>query len=517
MTAVEMSTNAMISLLLVPDAIIHGSSTQNASVTVHSVAGHVKSRRGFRQGLTERGVMLTATIIGSGPNGLSAAITLAAAGVETTVLERNSRIGGGCSTAEVTQPGFLHDLGSSTYPLGAASPFYASLPFSIPWITSPAAFAHPFDDGTAAILEHSIEETIETLDACDRNAYRSLIDPIVSNFAALSEEILSPILHIPRSPFLLARFGMLALLQALSLARSHFAGQRAQALFAGVSTHFILPLENIASAAVGLTMIAAGHTRGWPILRGGAQTLTDALVRHLEDLGGRVETCHDVVGLPSSDLVLADLTPRQLLRIAGSHLSTGYRNQLERFRYGAGAFKIDYALNAPIPWTARECLRAATVHIGGSLEEIATAERTLLPNKPFVLLGQPSLFDSSRAPSGQHTAWAYCHVPNGSIEDYTESIERQIVRFAPEFRDCILSRSVSSPKALETWNPNLVGGDILGGAMNLRQLLFRPTRSLHRTPRSGLYLCGASTPPGGGVHGMCGFHAAKIALADLSI
>ena len=461
--------------------------------------------------------MSTATVIGSGPNGLSAAITLATAGVKTTVLERNTRIGGGCSTAEVTQPGFLHDLGSSTYPLGAASPFYGSLPFIIPWITPQAAFAHPLDDGTAVVLEHSIEETINTLDACDREAYRSLIEPLVSNFSALPEEILGPLLHIPRSPIMLARFGLTALLPALSLARSHFAGKRARALFAGVSTHSILPLETTASAAVGLTMIAAGHTKGWPILRGGAQTLTDALVRHLENLGGRVETGHEVSDLPLSDLVLADITPRQLLRIAGSHLSGIYRNQLDRFRYGAGAFKIDYALNAPIPWTAHACLRAATVHVGGSLEEIAEAERTLSPIKPFVLLGQPSLFDPSRAPSGQHTAWAYCHVPNGSTEDYTESIERQIVRFAPEFRDCILSRFVSSPKALQNWNPNLVGGDILGGAMNLRQLLFRPTRSLYRTSRSGLYLCGASTPPGGGVHGMCGFHAAKMALTDLIV
>jgi phytoene dehydrogenase-like protein len=263
--------------------------------------------------------MSTATVIGSGPNGLSAAITLAAAGVKTTVLERNARIGGGCSTAEVTRSGFLHDLGSSTYPLGAASPFYGSLPFSIPWIASQVAFA--------------------TLDACDRKAYRALIEPIVSNFAALPEEILGPILHIPGSPIVLARFGLTALLPALSLARTYFSGKRARALFAGVSTHSILPLETTASAAIGLTMIAAGHTKGWPILRGGAQTLTDALVRHLENLGGRVETGHDVTDLPLSDLVLADITPRQLLRIAGSHLSGGYRSQLERFRYGAGALR----------------------------------------------------------------------------------------------------------------------------------------------------------------------------------
>jgi phytoene dehydrogenase-like protein len=372
------------------------------------------------------------------------------------------------------------------------------------------------DDGTAILLEHSIEDTIEQLDASDRKAYRSLMEPIVSNFPALVDEILGPMLHVPDSPFVLARFGLSAVLSALSLAYSHFEGQRARALFAGVSTHSILPLESTASAAVGLTMLAAGHTKGWPILRGGAQSLTDAVVRYLGELGGHVESGHEVSELPSADLVLADITPRQLLRIAGSHLSTNYRDHLEQFRYGAGAFKIDYALSAPIPWIARECSRAATVHIGGSLEEIAEAERTLSPDKPFVLLGQPSLFDSTRAPAGQHTAWAYCHVPNGSTEDYTESIERQISRFAPEFRDCILSRSVSTPRTLESWNPNLIGGDILGGAMNVGQLIFRPTRSLYRTSRSGLYLCGASTPPGGGVHGMCGFHAARMALADLN-
>ena len=459
--------------------------------------------------------MSSAMIIGSGPNGLSAAITLATAGIKTTVLERNRRIGGGCSTAEVTQPGFLHDLGSSTYPLGIASPFYAALPFTIPWIQPHAAFAHPLDDGTAILLEHSLEDTIEQLDASDRETYRSLMEPIVSNFPALIDEILGPMLHVPRSPLVLARFGLSAALSAVSLALSHFEGQRARALFAGVSTHSILPLESTASAAVGLTMLAAGHTTGWPILRGGAQSLTDAVVKHLEGLGGHVEIGQNVSELPSADVVLADITPRQLLRIAGSHLSTGYRAHLEQFRYGAGAFKIDYALSAPIPWTARECSRAATVHIGGSLDEIAEAERTLSPDNPFVLLGQPSLFDPTRARPGQHTAWAYCHVPNGSTEDYRESIERQISRFAPEFHDCILSRSVSTPRILESWNPNLIGGDILGGAMNVGRLIFRPTRSLYRTSRSGLYLCGASTPPGGGVHGMCGFHAARAALADL--
>jgi phytoene dehydrogenase-like protein len=457
--------------------------------------------------------MLTATIIGSGPNGLSAAIVLAAAGLATTVFERNVQIGGACSTAETTLPNFRQDLGSSVYPMGVASPFFRSLPINIPWIEPTAPCAHPLDDGTAVLLEHSIEATVATLDACDGGRYCSLIAPLASEFAELAEDILGPIQHIARHPFVLARFGASALLPATSLARSHFTGKRAQAFFAGMATHSVLSLEAPASAAVGLILIAAGHASGWPILRGGAQALPDALARHLEYLGGRIEIDHEVTQLPETDLILADITPRQLLRIAGSQLPSHYCRRLERFRYGAGAFKIDYALSVPIPWTAPECSRAATVHIGGSLEEIAESERTFTSDRPFVLLGQPSLFDPSRAPVGQHTAWAYCHVPNGSAKDYTESIERQIARFAPDFRDCILARSISSPVALERWNPNLIGGDFLGGAMDIRQLLFRPTPSLYRTPQSNLYLCGASTPPGGGVHGMAGYHAARTALA----
>jgi phytoene dehydrogenase-like protein len=457
--------------------------------------------------------MQTATVIGSGPNGLSAAIVLATAGIATTVFERNAQIGGACSTAETTLPNFRQDLGSSVYPLGVASPFFRSLPINIPWIEPAAPCAHPLDDGTAVMLEHSIEATVSTLDANDGNRYRSLIAPLASEFAELTEDILRPIQRIPSHPFVLARFGPSALLPAASLARSHFTGKRAQAFFAGMATHSVLSLEATASAAVGLTLIAAGHSSGWPILRGGAQALPDALARHLENLGVRIEIDHEVTRLPETDFILADITPRQLLRIAGSQLPAHYCRRLERFRYGAGAFKIDYALSAPIPWTAPECSRAATVHIGGSLEEIAESERTFTSDRPFVLLGQPSLFDSSRAPVGQHSAWAYCHVPNGSAKDCTESIERQIARFAPDFRDCILARCISSPVALERWNPNLIGGDFLGGAMDIRQLLFRPTRSLYRTPRSNLYLCGASTPPGGGVHGMSGYHAATTALA----
>lgn len=458
--------------------------------------------------------LATATVIGSGPNGLSAAIVLAAAGLATTVFERNPQIGGACSTAETTLPGFRQDLGSSVYPMGVASPFFRSLRINIPWIDPTAPCAHPLDDGTAVMLERSIEATVATLDACDAAGYHSLVAPLASRFAELSEDILRPIQHIPRNPFVLARFASSAFRSAVSLARSHFAGKRARAFFAGMATHSVLSLGAPASAAVGLTLMAAGHASGWPILWGGAQALTDALARHLQDLGGRIEIEHEVAQLPESDLILADITPRQLLRIAASQLPSRYCRRLERFRYGAGAFKVDYALSAPIPWAAPECSRAATVHIGGSFEEIVESERTFTCDKPFVLLGQPSLFDPSRVPLGKHTAWAYCHVPNGSTKDYTELIERQITRFAPDFRDCILARSISSPLALERWNPNLIGGDFLGGAMDLRQLVFRPTPSLYRTPRSNLYLCGASTPPGGGVHGMCGYHAATTALAD---
>ena len=457
----------------------------------------------------------SATIIGSGPNGLAAAITLAAAGVETTVFERNALIGGGCSTAETTLPGFRHDLGSSAYPMGVASPFFKSLPIEIPWIEPDAPCAHPMDDGTAVMLEHSVEATIANLDAADRRSYQALFEPIANHFAELVEDILGPVQHLPHHPLVLARFGFSALLSAASLARMRFSGSRARALFAGMAAHSVLPLETPTSAAVGLVLIAAGHAGGWPILRGGAQSLTDALVQHLHSLGGKVETGHEVTRLPGTDLTLADITPRQLLTIAGSALPASYRKQLESFRYGAGSFKIDYALSAPIPWTAKECSRAATVHLGGTLEEIAASERTFNSAAPFVLLVQPSLFDPTRAPAGKHTAWAYCHVPNGSTIDHVEAIERQITRFAPEFQDCILARSISPPAALEQWNPNLVGGDLSGGSMTPKQLLFRPTPSLYRTPLPGLFLCGASTPPGGGVHGMAGFHAAQAALSYL--
>ena len=460
--------------------------------------------------------MPTATIIGSGPNGLSAAIRLASAGLSTTVIERNGQIGGACSTGEITLPGFRHDLGSSVYPMAIVSPFLRALPIDIPWIEPNAPCAHPLDDGSAVMLEHSIEDTVANLDASDGPRYRSLVEPLAGGFVDLAEDLLGPVQHIPQHPLLLARFGLSAILPGAWLARSRFSGIRARALFAGMAAHSVLSLETAASAAVGLVLMAAGHSYGWPILRHGAQTLTDILARHLGSVGGRIKTGYEVVELPDSDVVLADLTPRQLLRIAGVALPAAYRGQLERFRYGAGAFKIDYALSAPIPWTAKECLRAATIHLGGTLEEIVTSEREFKSNAPFVLLVQPSLFDSTRAPAGRHTAWAYCHVPNGSEADHQDMIERQIERFAPGFRECVLARSISPPAKLESWNPNLIGGDLSAGRMNLGQILFRPTASLYQTPVKGLFFCGASTPPGGGVHGMAGFHAAQAALRYLA-
>ncbi len=462
------------------------------------------------------GSMASARVIGSGPNGLAGAITLARAGMHVTVFEQNERAGGACSTAETTLPGFRHDLGSSVYPMGKASPFFQSLPRAMPWVEPGAPCAHPLEDGTAVMLEHSIAETVAGLDAEDRESYRALMEPLASGFERMVGDILGPVLHVPRHPLLMARFGVSAVLPAATLARNKFKGVRAKALFAGMAAHSVQALEAPLSAAVGLVLMAAGHVGGWPISRGGAQTITDELVRSLTELGGRVEPGREVRNLSREEyaVTLADLTPRQLLRMDGGVLPEDYRRQLEGFAYGAGTFKVDYALGEAIPWTAKECLRAGTVHVGGTLEEIAESERTFSTDRPFVLLVQPSLFDSTRAPAGKHTAWAYCHVPNGSERDCLGVLEAQIERFAPGFAECVLARSVMAPAALERWNANLVGGDISGGAMTPGQMVFRPTRSLYRTGAKGLYLCGASTPPGGGVHGMAGFHAAELALRD---
>ncbi len=460
--------------------------------------------------------MTCARVIGSGPNGLAGAITLARAGLVVTVFERNQRLGGGCSTAETTLAGFRHDLGSSVYPMGKASPFFKSLPFELPWIEPAAPCAHPLDDGTAVMLEHSIAETVAGLEREDRQSYRELMEPLAEGFEAMMDDVLGPMLHVPRHPLLMARFGFSAVQPAATLAR-RFGGVRARGLFAGMAAHSVQALESPMSAAVALVLMAAGHASGWPIARGGAQTITDELVRYLLELGGRVEPGREADDLsrPEYAVTLADVTPRQLLAMRGGVLPEGDRRRLEKFTYGAGVFKVDYALREPIPWRAKECLRAGTVHVGGTLEEIAESERTFRTERPFVLVVQPSLFDGTRAPEGRHTAWAYCHVPNGSERDWLGVLEAQMDRFAPGFAECVLARSVMAPAGLERWNANLVGGDISGGAMNPGQMVFRPTRSLYRTSAKGVYLCGASTPPGGGVHGMAGFHAATVALRDL--
>ncbi len=461
--------------------------------------------------------MTRAAVIGSGPNGMAAAVTLAEAGLAVTVMERNARAGGACSTREATLPGFRHDLGGSVFPMGVASPFFRSLPGGMPWIEPPACCAHPLDDGTAVMLEHGVADTAASLDAGDRAAYRALLQPLSGKFAELAEDLLGPVVHAPRHPLLLARLGMRVALPMSTLARVRFGGVRVRALLAGMAAHAVMPLEAPASSAIALVLMAAGHGGGWPIAAGGSQALTDVMVRRLEALGGRVETGREVTDLPEAEVTMADVTPRQLLKLAGGVLPAGIARQLQGFEYGGGSFKVDYALSEPIPWTATECRRAATVHIGGTLEEVEASERDFTADWPFVLLVQPSLFDPSRAPAGKHTAWAYCHVPNGCGVDRLAALERQIERFAPGFAECVLARSVMTPAKLEQWNPNLVGGDLSGGKMTVGQMLFRPTGSLYRTQVKGLYLCGSSTPPGGGVHGMAGYHAAKVALRELAL
>jgi phytoene dehydrogenase-like protein len=466
----------------------------------------------------------TANIIGSGPNGLAAAITLAQAGVAVTVYERNQQIGGACSTAEVTLPGFHHDLGSSVYPLGICSPFFRSLPLGqhgLRWIEPDAPLAHPFDDGTALTLEHSLDATAAQLDPHDARTWRALLSPTVRDWPKIIDDIMQPLLGLPSHPAAMANFGLAAALPAQALARNVFRGEQTRALFAGCAAHSVLPLTRVASSATGLALAAAAHATGWPIVAGGAQALTEALAGYLLSLGGRIVTQAEIRHLDevdAADTTLFDTSSAALARIAGTALSSSFRTRLRHFRRGPGIFKVDWALREPIPWSAAACRRSATVHLGGSLSEIARSEHGAFYgrsyDKPFVLLVQPSLFDPTRAPAGQHTAWAYCHVPSGANLDRTEAIERQVERFAPGFRDIVLARRSSNSEALEAWNPNLAGGDVSGGAMTLSGMLTRPTAKLYRTSHPKLYLCSSSTPPGGGVHGMCGHLAALAALAD---
>lgn len=464
-----------------------------------------------------------ACVIGAGPNGLAAAIVLAQAGMPVDVLEAESTPGGAARTLELTLPGFQHDFGSAVFPLGAGSPFFSSLPLSdrgLQWIHSPAALAHPLDDGTAVMLERDLDETRGSL-GIDGPAWDTLVRPFVEHWNEFAPEILGPVRLLPRHPWLMARFGMVALQPAQAVAR-RFHSPRTRAVFAGMAAHSFLSFDEPLSAAFAILMAVSAHAVGWPIPRGGGQSLTNALCSFLSTLGGSVTTSSPVQNLASlSDysVFLCDLTPRQLIKVGGQRLSESYSQRLERFRYGAGVFKVDYALNTPIPWKTSDCLRAATVHLGGSFEEIAASEKAVRSgqhaDRPFVLLAQPSLFDDSRAPAGKHTAWAYCHVPNGSNVNMLEQLENQIERFAPGFRDCVLARRVFSPADLENMDANLVGGDIGGGTVDLRQFIFRPTWRQYATSARDIYICSASTPPGGGVHGMCGYHAAKLALSRL--
>jgi phytoene dehydrogenase-like protein len=442
-----------------------------------------------------------AIVIGSGPNGLAAAITLAQAGWKVTVFEAESTIGGGARSAELTLPGFTHDICSAVHATAVASPFLRTLPlekYGLEFIEPKAQLAHPFDDGTAAVVERSVEQTAAGLGR-DRTAYARLFGGLVRSWPRLERAALGP----------------------ERLARSLFVEERTRALFGAISAHGMVPLDRALTAGFGLVLGVMAHLVGWVIPRGGAQKLTDALVAHLATLGGEVVANHRITSLdelPAARAVLCDLSPRPFLRVAGRRLPAAYRRTLERYRYGMGVFKVDWALDGPIPWRAAECARAGTVHVCGTLGELVRSEQDawtgVVSQRPFVLLVQPTLFDSSRAPAGKHTAWAYCHVPAGSTADMLPRIEAQVERFAPGFRDRVLARSVMTPADIEAHNANLVAGDIGSGVVDLRQFFTRPTWRTYSTPVRGLYICSAATPPGVGVHGMCGYFAAQRAIAD---
>jgi phytoene dehydrogenase-like protein len=466
--------------------------------------------------------VVDAVVVGAGPNGLAAAVELAREGCRVVVLEGADTIGGGARTEELTLPGFRHDVCSAVHPLGIGSPFLRSLPLGahgLEWIHPRAPLVHPLDGGAAVALERSLEETAAGL-GVDAGAWRSLFGPLVADWDTLAEDVLAP-LHWPRRPGPLLRMSAGAVRPADAMARARFGSEPARALFAGIAAHGILPLSRRPTAAVALLLGAAAHAVGWPFPRGGSAGIPAALAAVLASLDGEILTGRPVTALeqlPPARAVLLDVTPWQLLRIAGPHLSPRFRRRLASFRYGPGVFKLDWALDGPIPWQAEACRRAGTVHVGGTLAEVAAAEaavdRGRAAERPFVLVAQPTLFDPSRAPDGRHTAWAYCHVPNGWRSDESEAIEVQVERFAPGFRDRILGRSARGPREIEVHNPNCVGGDIAGGLMDLRQSLVRPVSPVepYATPLRGVYLCSASTPPGGGVHGMCGYHAARAAL-----
>jgi phytoene dehydrogenase-like protein len=465
-----------------------------------------------------------AVVVGAGPNGLAAAVTLARAGRSVLLVEAADTVGGGTRSAELTLPGFVHDVCSAVHPFAVAAPFFRDLPLGdhgLEWIFPDAEAAHPFDDGPAVLLERSVESTAQGLGS-DAAAYREAMAPLIAAAERLVPDLLAPLWPPPRHPFLVARFGLKGMASARRAATRLFRTERARGFFAGLAAHSVLPLESAFTATFGYLFCLLGHTSGWPFPRGGSQKIADALAAYLRSLGGEIETGRRVSRLdelPGARAVLLDLTPRQILGIAGSRLPAGYRRALERYRYGPAAFKLDLALAGPIPWKDPACARAATVHLGATLDEISASERAphagRLADRPYVLLAQQSLFDPTRAPAGRHTAWAYCHVPHGSALDAAGRIEGQIERFAPGFRDLVLARHVTTPAAFAEYDENYVGGDISGGSAAFPQLFLRPTRSLvpYATPDRRLFLCSSSTPPGPGVHGMCGYHAARVALA----
>jgi phytoene dehydrogenase-like protein len=468
-----------------------------------------------------------AVIVGSGPNGLAAAIVLAQAGCSVLILEAKDTPGGGARSHELTLPGFVHDVCSAIHPLALASPFLRTLPleqYGLHWIYPPVAVAHPLDDGTAMLLERSIEETGLTL-GDDEHGYERLMTSLVAHWDEVAQAFLGPLRPVSfRYPLALVPFGLRALTSARWLGEHCFSGERARALLAGLCAHSFLPLDAVASAAPGLLLAMVGHVSGWPIPQGGSQSIIAAMLAYLRVLGGEIVTGREVTAmedLPAARVVLFDVAPRQLLRIAGRCFPASYVRQLQRFRYGPGVFKLDYALDGPVPWSAPECLLAGTVHLGGTFDEIALSEHQIWqgvpPDRPYVLVAQQSLFDSTRAPVGKQTLWVYCHVPSGSTVDMTERVEKQIERFAPGFRERIIARHTMTTVDMERYNANYVGGDINGGVLDLGQLFTRPVPRLdpYSTPAKDIFLCSSSTPPGGGVHGMCGYFAAQSALRSM--